>query len=158
MMTALRSSRLPSLVLATVVAVITLVQLANAVQTITVPNISGVTYALAPGANSPDITVPSGTMVLVMANCTTPFRRGVAQVTMQRTTAAPLFLQWLGLGSSGAPTVVSDWWPGGANPHIAWVDFSNQVELRAVSASAFDVRSLIPGGGPVATGQVRLIW
>jgi len=160
MMTALRSSRLPRIALATVVAVMTLVLVANAVQSISVPNISAVSYALAPGANSPDITLASGTLVLVMADCTTPFRRGVAQVTMQRTSVAPLFLQWVGLSSPAGPAVVGDWFPGGVSPHIVWVDFAHQVELRVVpgSTSAIDVQSLIPAGGPVATGQVKLMW
>lgn len=159
MTTIIRSSRLPGLVLAAIVAVTALAIVGNAVQTVTMPNISTTLYNLAPGANSPDITVPIfNSPVQVTAGCVTLFRRGLAQVTMQRTSVAPLFIQWLGLGSSGAPVIVSDWWPGGANPHIAWVDFANQVELRAVSASAFDVRSLIPGGGPAAVGRVTMIW
>jgi len=159
MTTILRSSRLPGLVLAAIIAVTTLAIVGNAVQTVTMPNISTTLYNLPPGTNSPDITVPIlDSPVQVMAGCVTVFRRGLAQVTMQRTSVAPLFIQWLGLGSSGAPVVVSDWWPGGANPHIAWVDFASQVELRAVSASAFDVRSLIPAAGPVATGRVIMIW
>ena len=123
------------------------------------PNISSVTYNLAPGTDSADITVPvKDSPLMVMANCTTVGRRGVAQVTMQRTSEAPLFLQWVGLSSPAGPSIVGDWWPGGANPHIVWIDFAHQVELRVVSESKIDVRSLSPGGGPQAKGAVVLIW
>jgi len=158
-MSAWKSPRVSSSVLAVIVAIVTLAIVGNAVQTVTMPNIASFTYNLAPGTDSPNITVPIlNSPVLAMANCTTVGRRGVAQVTIQRTSVAPLFLQWVGLSSPAGPTVVADWWPGGVNPHIVWVDFSHQVELRAVSASQFDVRSLIPGGGPLATGSVKLIW
>lgn len=152
-------SRRSSAALAVIVAITTLAIVGNAVQTITMPNISATTYAVAPGANSPDITVPIvNSPVKVMGNCLIVGRRGIADLTIHRTSVAPLFLQWVGLSSPAGPTVVGDWWPGGGSPHIAWLDFGHQVELRAVSASQFDVRSLIPAGGPVATGTVKMIW
>lgn len=154
-----RPSRLPGVILAVLIAVTTLAIVGNAIQTITTPNMSNTAYALAPGANSANLTIPVfNSPVLLMGNCTTVGRRGVAQVTIHRTSVAPLFLQWVGLSSPFGPTVVGDWWPGGVNPHIVWLDFAHQVELRVVSASQVDVRSLIPAGGPVATGVVTMIW
>jgi hypothetical protein len=153
-----RLTRTSGKILALIVAITTLAIVSNAVQTISTPNASSVAYNLAPGANSPDITVSANTPVLVSAICTTVGRRGVTQVTMHRTSLAPLFLQCVGLSSPAGPTVVSDWWPGGGSAHISWVDFAHQVELRVVSAGTFDVQSLIPAGGPAATGSVKLIW
>lgn len=152
-------SRRSSAAIAVIVAITTLAIVGNAVQTITMPNISATTYSLAPGANSPDITVPIlNSPVKVMANCLIVGRRGIADVTIHRTGVAPLFLQWVGLSSPAGPTIVGDWWPGGGSPHIVWLDFSHQVELRVVSDSQFDVRSLVPAGGPAATGTVKMIW
>lgn len=159
MIPAQTSSRRSSAALAVLVAVVTLAVVGNAVQTVTMPNVSATTYSLAPGANSANITIPvTDSPVEIGANCTIVGRRGIAHVTLHRTGVAPLFLQWVGLSSPAGPTVVGDWWPGGTSPHIVWLDFSHQVELRAVSASQIDVRSLIPAGGPTATGSVKMIW
>jgi len=155
----LRPSRRSGAALAVLVAVTTLALVSNAVQTVTMPNISYLVYNLAPGLDSPDITIPvTDSPVHVMGTCTIVGRRGVAQATMMRTGVAPLFLEWVGLSSPAGPSIVGDWWPGGGSPHILWLDFGHQVELRAVSASAMDVRSLIPVGGPAATGTIKLIW
>ena len=116
------------------------------------------TYDLAPGESSAPITVPDlDSPVSVTANCVVVGRRGVAQVTIQRTSVAPLFLQWVGISSPAGPTVVGDWWPGGLSPHIAWIDFAHQVELLVISESQFVVRNNIPIGGARATGTVKLI-
>lgn len=155
----LRPSRRSGAALAVLVAVTTLALVSNAVQTVTMPNISYLNYNVAPGADSPDITIPVlDGPVHVMGTCNIVGRRGVAQATMLRTGVAPLFLEWVGLSSPAAPSIVGDWWPGGASPHIVWLDFGHQVELRAVSASAMDVRSLLPAGSPNATGTIKLIW
>lgn len=152
-------ARWSSAVVALVVAITTVAIVSNAVQSISIPNISYVTYSLAPGADSADITVPvSNSPVLLIADCTTVGRRGLAQLTLHRTSVAPLFLQWLGLGSSAAPVIESNWWPGGGTAHMAWLDFGNQVQLRVTTASQFDIQSLIPAGGPTATGALKLIW
>src|SRR5512139_3280570 len=127
-------SRGPCTILGVIVAIITLAIASNAVQSIAVPNVSYITYNLAPGADSADITVPvKDSPVLVIANCTVVGRRGVAQLTLHRTAVAPLFLQWVGLDSPAGPSIVGDWWPGGSNPHMCWIDFAHQVELRVVS-------------------------
>jgi len=169
MMPALRSSRWAGVALAAIVAVTTLAIVGNAVQTVTMPNISYLNYNVPPGGNSPDITIPiSNSPVLVMASCSTVvpgappfFDCGVAQVTMVKIPDSPPlvgFLEWVGLGSPPGPVVVGGMFPGGP-PHIAWLDSGlaggQLVELRAVNTFAIDVRNL----GPVpATGTVKLIW
>jgi hypothetical protein len=170
MMPALRSSRLAGVALAAIVAVTTLAIVGNAVQTVTMPNISYLNYNVLPGLNSPDITIPiSNSPVLVMASCSTVvnlgpnafYDCGVAQVTMVKIPNSPPlvgFLEWVGLGSPPGPVVVGGVFPGGP-PHIAWLDSGlaggQLVELRAVNTAAIDVQNL----GPVpATGTVKLIW
>lgn len=55
-MPAQTSSRRSSAALAVIVALVTLAVVGNAVQTVTMPNISAVTYNLPPGGNSANIT------------------------------------------------------------------------------------------------------
>ncbi len=57
--------------MATVVAIITSMVVANATQTITAPNAEFISYSLASGANSALITPATNRSVLVMGCCTT---------------------------------------------------------------------------------------
>src|SRR6201982_3036138 len=59
-------SRPGVILLATIVAIITSIVVANATQTITTPNAVKITYNLAAGANSAAITPATNTSVLVM--------------------------------------------------------------------------------------------
>lgn len=158
MMSVHTPSRRSSAALAVLVAVTTLAVVGNAVQTVTMPNISSITYSVAPGGNSPDITIPIlNSPVLVMGSCTTLLRRGVAHVSILRVPtvgATPGFLEWAGISSPTPAEVVGDYGTG----HIVWLDWSHQVRLRAVNASAIDVQSTILAGGQTATGYLKLIW
>jgi hypothetical protein len=62
-----KSSRWVAVVLASVVAILTSVVVANATQTITTPNAVLISYNLAAGANSASITPAASRAVLVMA-------------------------------------------------------------------------------------------
>jgi hypothetical protein len=57
------------MLLATFVAIITCLAVANATQTITTPNAVKITYNLAAGASSAAITPASNTSVLVLGCC-----------------------------------------------------------------------------------------
>src|SRR5262245_40576948 len=99
-----KSSRWTAMLLATVVAIITCMAVANATQTITTPNAVNIPYNLAPGANSAAITPVSNKPVLVIGCCTTfavsGLPAGVGQVNLlhiQASGAVPAFFAWFGL-------------------------------------------------------------
>ncbi len=75
-------SRPGVILLATVVAIITSMVVANATQTITTPNAAFISYSLAAGANSAPITPVTNKSVLVMGCCTTSGIPGVGQVSL----------------------------------------------------------------------------
>ncbi|HEY2627254.1 MAG TPA: hypothetical protein VGI41_10950 [Candidatus Udaeobacter sp.] len=66
-----KSSRPIVILLATVVAILTTMVVANATQTITTPNAASISYNLASGATSAAITPAASKPVLVMGCCTT---------------------------------------------------------------------------------------
>src|SRR5207248_3340708 len=72
-------SRPGVILLATVVAIITSIVVANATQSITTPNAAFISYNLAPSANSAPITPTTNRSVLVMGCCTTLSDQGVGQ-------------------------------------------------------------------------------
>src|SRR5260370_1715851 len=92
-------SRPGVIVLATVVAIITSIVVANATQTITTPNAAFISYNLATGANSAAIT-PAGTRSVLVMGCVSDQSgdEGVGQVSLLRIPSA--FLQWVGLEST----------------------------------------------------------
>jgi hypothetical protein len=141
--------------LAGTVALVTSMVVANATTSLTVPNASTISYNLAAGANSSSITPAADRPVLVMGVCTTVGVRGVASVTMLRTATSPVFLEWVGLESPAGAGIVQGF-DGGTGSHIAYLDFSHQVDLEVSStASAFRVHN---GSGGTRTGVVTLIW
>src|SRR5215472_14910809 len=90
-----KSSRWGAMLLATVVAIITCLAVANATQTITTPNAAFISYNLNGAANSASITPASSRSVLVMGCCTTANDQGVGQVPLLR---IPSFATiWFGL-------------------------------------------------------------
>jgi hypothetical protein len=146
--------RLGGLVLAAVVAILTLSVMVHATQVITTPNAAFFSYSLANGASSAPITPVVGQAVLVMGTQTALGFRGVGQVTMLRVTASFAFLEWVGLESPFAAAVTSgfDSTPG---RHIVFLDFGHKVDLQVANASSFVVHN---ASGGVATGNVTLIW
>src|SRR5881227_1660192 len=87
-------SRPGVILLATVVAIITSVVVANATQTFATPNAAYFAYSLAAGANSTAITPVTNKSVLVMGCCTTAGFQGVGQVTLQHIPSAG-GIQWV---------------------------------------------------------------
>ena len=90
-------SRPGVILLATVVAIITCLTVANATQTITTPNAAYITYNLAAGAKSAAITLVASRTVLVMGCCTTAV--GAAQISYLRIPSTEI--AWAGYDSYG---------------------------------------------------------
>jgi len=148
-----KSSRWGAMLLATIVAIVTCLAVANATQTITTPNAVKITYSLAAGANSATITPASNTSVLVMGCCTTPnTTAGVGHVSLIHIPSTDM--RWVGLESpaNAASTITSG---HGSTGHIVYIDFNHFVEIQVTSADAIRVHN---GLAVSAAGNVTLIW
>jgi hypothetical protein len=148
-----KSSRWAAMLLATVVAVITSVVVANATQTITTPNAAYITYSLAAGTNSAAITPAASRTVLVMGCCTTAI--GAGQVSLVRNPGSQI--AWAGYEAIGPTSTVSP--TGGidsfSGTHILYLDNSHKVDIQTASADTI----LIHNGQIAArAGSVTLIW
>src|SRR5204863_9772400 len=88
-------SRPGVILMATVVAIITSIVVANATQTITTPNAAYITYNLAPGASSAPITPATSKSVLVMGCCTSGGDQSVGQVSLFHIPSGGMV--WVGL-------------------------------------------------------------
>jgi hypothetical protein len=148
-------SRPGAILLATVVAIITSMVVANATQTITAPNAAFISYSLAFGANSAAITPAAGRAVLVMGCCTTVGDTGVGQVSLQRTSGSVIY--WIGLESvsAGAAAITQ----GGSNAvgtHIVYIDYSHHVDIQMASADTIRVHNGF--NNLTLAGNVTLIW
>jgi hypothetical protein len=143
------------LVLAGVVAALTFAVVVHAVQTITVPNASLVSYNLAAGQISPAITVPVAEQpVLVMGTCTTVGTRGVGHVSLLRVNVAPAFLEWVGLNSTAGATIAQGF-SAVAGTLIIFVDFAHQVRIEVAGPAQILVRN---ASAAPRTGNVKMIW
>ena len=143
-------SRPGVILLATVVAIITSIVVANATQTITTPNAAFVSYSLAAGLSSAAITPATNRSVLVMGTCTTI--GGVGQVSLQHIPSTGL--QWVGLESySGA--AIAQGFSSTAGTHIVSIDFFHQVDIRVASIDTIRIHNASSG---VRAGNVTLVW
>jgi hypothetical protein len=147
-----KSSRWAAILLATVVAIITSVVVANATQTITTPNAVKFTYNLAPGANGAAITPATNTSVLVMGCCTTFGNQGVGQVSLLRIPSS--YIEWVGLESTSGAAITQGV-SGAAGAHIVFIDFTHQVDIQVASADTIKVHN---GSAETRAGNVTLIW
>src|SRR5215475_5154757 len=145
-------SRTAVLAAATLVATLTFVTVAHAVQVITTPNASIIRYSLAAGGNSGPIVPVAGQPVLVMGCQTNLGFRGVSHVTLLR--VAGSFLEWVGLEST-AGAAITQGFSGAAGTHIVFLDFGHTVDLKVNSPDSFIVHN---GNGGPAAGAVTLIW
>ena len=147
-------SRPGVILLATVVAIITSIVVANATQTITTPNAAFVSFSLSAGTNSAAITPVTNKSVLVMGCCTS--NGGPGQVSLLHFSGTFHVIEWVGLESynGAAPTTTG----GGSNiagDHIVYIDANHQVDIQVNSADTIRVHN-----ASVATlaGNVTLIW
>jgi hypothetical protein len=143
--------------LATVVAIITSVVVANATQTITTPNAASISYSLAAGANSAAITPATNKPVLVMGCCTTQGDIGIGHVSLLHfSSGGGALIDWSGLESynGSAPTATG----GGSNTvgdHIVYIDATHLVGIQVNSADTIRVHN---GDAFTRAGNVTLIW
>ena len=136
--------------MATVVAIITSIVVANATQTITTPNAAFVSYGLATGANSAPITPATNRSVLVMGSCTT--NGGVGQVSLQHFPSGGML--WVGLESHLNPAITSGSGPV-AGQHIVYIEVFHQVDIQVAGVDTIRVHN---GSSGTVAGNVTLIW
>ena len=138
--------------MATVVAIITSMVVANATQSLTTPNAAFISYNLAGNADSAAITPATNRSVLVMGCCTTSAVGGVGQVSLQHVPST--FIQWVGLESwSGA--VITSGTNNAAETHIVFIDVFHQVDIRVASADTIRIHN---GSAGTRAGNVTLVW
>ena len=145
-------SRPGVILLATVVAIITSIVVANATQTITAPNAAFIAYSLAAGANSAPITPVTNKSVLVMGCCTTSGIPGVGQVSLLHLPSTDI--EWVGLESTGGAAITQGF-TNVAGTHIVYIDFYHLVDIQVASADTIRVHN---GEGFTVAGNVTLIW
>jgi len=139
--------------MATLVAIITSVIVANATQTITTPNAAFVSYNLAAGANSAAITPATNRWVLV-GGCTTgvSFVQGVGQVSLLHIPSNSI--TWVGLEGGVSPAITA-----GSNDtagtHIVYIDIGHFVQIQMASADTIQIHN---GSSATRAGNVTLIW
>src|SRR5262249_29289202 len=147
-----KSSRWGAMLLATVVAIITSIVVANATQTITTPNAAFISYNLANFGNSGAITLATNKSVLVMGCCTGVANQGVGQVSLLHIPNAGIF--WVGLESNphGGITQGNS---GAFGTHIVYIDFNQVVDIEVASNDTIFIHNSIIAA---EAGNVTLIW
>jgi hypothetical protein len=136
--------------MATVVAIITSMVVANATQTITTPNAAFISYSLASGTNSAPITPATNKSVLVMGCCTTLGYRGVGQVSLLHIPSA--YIVWVGLESPGSAAITSG---TSSTAHIVYIDYTHHVDIQVASVDTILIHN---GSAATLAGNVTLVW
>jgi hypothetical protein len=146
-------SRPGVILMATVVAIITSMVVANATQTITTPNAAFISYSLATGANSAPITLTAASRsVLVMGCCTTGGVQSVGQVSLLHIPST--LIAWVGLESpSGA--AITQGISATAGTHIVYIDLQHLVDIQVASIDTIRVHN---GSASTKAGNVTLVW
>jgi hypothetical protein len=142
------------ILLATLVAIITSVVVANATQTFATPNSAFISYSLAAGANSAPITPATNRSVLVMGCCTNSGDQGVGQVSLQHIPSTAI--EWVGLESFNGAAITSGF-SAIAGTQIVFIDFGQAVDVQVASADTIRIHNGF-GSGPAVAGNVTLIW
>jgi len=142
--------------MATVVAILTSMVVANATQTITTPNAAFISYSLAPHASSAAITPATNRSVLVMGCCTTNGDLGVGQVSLLHIPSTAI--DWVGLDSwnGGTTTTTTAGSTGTAGAHIVWIDGVHSVDITVASADTIHV--LNRSNVSTLAGNLTLVW
>jgi hypothetical protein len=141
------------MLLASVVAILTCVTVANATQTITTPNAAFIAYNLAMGTSSAAITPATNRSVLIMGCCTTTGGdQGVGHVSLLHISGG---MAWVGLESpSGFGPEITEGLTG-SGPHIVFIDFAHTVDIEAASADTIRIHN---GAAATRAGNVTLVW
>ena len=144
--------RYASLSLAAIVAMLTVAVVANASQSLTVPNAATFSYNLAAGTNSSAITPASNQSVLVIGSQTTVGYRGVAMATLLHVPSS--FIEWVGLESPSSAAITSGF-SAAPGTHILYLDFEHLVDVQVAGTDTI----LIHNANSVSqTGDLKLIW
>ncbi len=138
--------------MATVVAIITSIVVANATQTITAPNAVKITYSLAAGANSAAITPATNTSVLVMGCCSSGTDLGVGQVSLLHFSGAGV--RWVGLEST-PNSAITQGFSFTAATHIVFIDFDHLIDIQVAGTDTILVHN---GEAATRAGNVTLVW
>jgi hypothetical protein len=149
-------SRPGVILMATVVAVITSMVVANAAQTFTTPNSVNISFSLAAGANSRPITPIASRSVLVMGCTTTNGYQGVGQVSLFHIPSGGNNngMIWVGLESYFGAAITSGN-NNGVGDHIVYIANGHQVDIQVASADTIRVHN---GSAATQTGNVTLVW
>ena len=143
-------SRPGVILVATVVAIITSMVVANATQTITTPNAAFISYSLATGANSAPITPATNKSVLVMGCCTTAGAVATGHVSL---IVSPGFaIEWVGLQRDATITAGS---ATAGGTHIVSISLQANVDIQSASATTILIHN---GATGTRAGNVTLIW
>ena len=145
-------SRPGVILMATVVAIITSMVVANATQTFATPNAAYISYSLVAGANSAPITPATNRSVLVMGCCTTTGIRGVGQVSLFHIPSGGMI--WVGL-ESFSPAAVTSGVSNVAGTHIVYIDSGHQVDIQVSTVDTIRVHN---GSAGTRDGNVTLVW
>jgi len=138
--------------MATVVAIITSMVVANATQTFATPNAAYISYSLAAGVNSAPITPATSKSVLVMGCCTTSNDEAVGQVSMLHIPSN--YITWVGLESTSGAAITQGV-SFVATTHIVWIDHAHKVDIQVASADTIRVHN---ADSSTKAGNVTLIW
>ena len=149
----LKTRRFGSLSLAALVATLTVAVVANASQSLTVPNAATFTYNLAVGANSSAITPASNQSVLMIGSQTTIGYRGVAMATLLHVPSS--FIEWVGL-ESPSNAAITQGFSASPGTHILYLDFSHLVDVEVASPDTILIHNANPSSAE--TGDLKLIW
>jgi len=145
-----KSSRWAAMLLATVVAIITSMVVANATQSLTTPNAAFISYSLAPGASSAPITPATNKSVLVMGCCTTAGAVATGHVSL---IVSPGFaIEWVGLQRDATITAGS---AAAGGTHIVSISLQANVDIQSASATTILIHN---GSAATRAGNVTLIW
>jgi len=140
------------MLLATVVAIMTCLTVANATQTITTPNAVKITYNLAAGTSSAAITPATNISVSVMGSCTN--KGGVGQVTLQHIPSNGIY--WVGLESpTGFGSDITSGFTATPGAHIVYIEINHQVDIQVASIDTILIHN---GAAAPRTGNVTLVW
>ena len=146
-----KTSRPGVILLATVVAIITSMVVANATQTITTPNAAFISYSLAIGTNSAAITPATNRSVLVMGCCINT-DIGVGQVSLLHIPSTTI--EWVGLESPTGAAITSGH-SSVAGTHIVYIDLGHLVDIQVASADTIRIHN---GNTFTVAGNVTLVW
>jgi hypothetical protein len=147
-------ARPAGVLLAALVFILTVAVVGHALQAVTIPNTTLLSYNLAPGGFMV-MTVPAiDQPVLLMGTTTTVGVRGIGQVSLMRVSAAPAYLEWVGLHSPN-PVSFASGFSAAAGTLIAYLDVTHLVRLEVHNATQVRVRNT---AAAVRAGNVKMIW